>query len=225
MKNLIAHSQSYSEALLYDYAMGTLDESQSLIMATYLTLSPQARQYMKLCENIGGAILEEIADPVALAPAAFDRVMQRLQNTQLQTNPLDKADAQAIEWQGLSVPQPLKPYLHSHDVRFKTVFHGLDVAQIPTRCKKSQAQLMRLAPRTAVLDHTHEGLEINLVLKGAFHDEYGVYKSGDLIITDGQIQHCPVSDEIEGCVCLVVTTAPLRLTGWVGRFLNPFIRR
>ena len=41
---------------------------------------------------------------------------------------------------------------------------------------------------------------------------------------DSHVDHRPVADEDEDCLCLIVTDAPLRLTGWLGRLLNPFIR-
>jgi putative transcriptional regulator len=41
---------------------------------------------------------------------------------------------------------------------------------------------------------------------------------------DSQVDHRPVADEDEDCLCLTVTDAPLRLTGWLGRLLSPFVR-
>ena len=41
---------------------------------------------------------------------------------------------------------------------------------------------------------------------------------------DGSLDHRPTADPGQDCLCLTVTDAPRRLTGWIGRWLNPFIR-
>ena len=64
-----------------------------------------------------------------------------------------------------------------------------------------------------VPQHTHEGSELTLVLEGAFRDKTGRYARGDLALADGSIEHRPVAEPGEDCMCLTVTDAPLRLTG------------
>jgi putative transcriptional regulator len=36
--------------------------------------------------------------------------------------------------------------------------------------------------------------------------------------------HRPVVDSDEECICLAVLDAPLKLTGMIGRLVNPFLR-
>jgi len=72
----------------------------------------------------------------------------------------------------------------------------------------------------ALPQHTHEGAEYTLLLTGGFSDETGHYRRGDVAIADPSIDHRPVADEGEDCICLAVTDAPLRLTGRFGRYLN-----
>ena len=76
---------------------------------------------------------------------------------------------------------------------------------------------MRVRAGKAVPQHTHEGNELTLVLEGSFHDELGRYARGDLAITDPTVEHRPVADEGQDCLCLAVTDARLRLTGPLGR--------
>ena len=47
---------------------------------------------------------------------------------------------------------------------------------------------------------------------------------GDVAEADPSVNHQPVADPGEDCICLAVTDAPLRLTGPFGRLLNPFLR-
>jgi putative transcriptional regulator len=72
--------------------------------------------------------------------------------------------------------------------------------------------------------HTHDGSELTLVLAGGFSDESGHFVRGDVAEADPSINHQPVADPGEDCLCLAVTDAPIRLTGPFGRLLNPFLR-
>ncbi len=51
--------------------------------------------------------------------------------------------------------------------------------------------------------------------------EHGHFLRGDLAEADGSVDHRPIADPGEDCLYLAVTDAPLRLTGPVGRLLNP----
>jgi putative transcriptional regulator len=62
------------------------------------------------------------------------------------------------------------------------------------------------------------------VLAGGFSDGDGHYVRGDLSFSDGEVDHSPRADDDGECICLTVTDAPLRLTGPLMRFLNPFVR-
>ena len=72
--------------------------------------------------------------------------------------------------------------------------------------------------------HTHHGNELTLVLKGAFTDETGLYARGDVAFATSDIDHQPVAEADEECLCFAVVDGGLRLTGPVGRFLNVFMR-
>ena len=87
-----------------------------------------------------------------------------------------------------------------------------------------KTQLLRIQAGRKVPQHTHDGNELTVVLRGAYNDGIGHYARGDLSVADGSIKHQPKADEGEECLCLAVTDARLRLTGTIGRLLNPFIR-
>ncbi|MEJ2027621.1 MAG: ChrR family anti-sigma-E factor, partial [Limibacillus sp.] len=87
-----------------------------------------------------------------------------------------------------------------------------------------RTKLLRIRAGSAIPQHTHEGAEITMVLSGGFTDEHGHYLRGDVSVADNQIEHRPVADPGEDCLCITVTDAPLRFTGPVGRWLNMFVR-
>ena len=69
------------------------------------------------------------------------------------------------------------------------------------------------------------GDEYTVILEGSFSDEAGLYHKGDFLLRDASHEHTPVATLDKYCICLAVTEAPIQLTGFFGRLLNPFIRR
>ena len=83
---------------------------------------------------------------------------------------------------------------------------------------------MRIKAGTAMPLHSHDGHELTLVLAGGFSDDDKHFLPGDVAVADASVNHRPVADPGEDCLCLAVTDAPLRLTGPFGRLLNPILR-
>ena len=73
-------------------------------------------------------------------------------------------------------------------------------------------------------DHSHNGLELTLVLQGSFSDATGRFGVGDLEIADEDLEHTPVADPGDACICLAATDAPLRFRAIVPRLLQPLFR-
>jgi putative transcriptional regulator len=73
-------------------------------------------------------------------------------------------------------------------------------------------------------DHSHKGLEMTMVLQGAFSDEVAHFERGDIEIGDDKLTHTPKADPGELCICLVATQAPLVFNNWLPKILQPFIR-
>jgi len=84
------------------------------------------------------------------------------------------------------------------------------------------ARLLYIPAGTAMPDHGHRGLELTLVLQGAFQDDEGYFARGDIEIADADLHHTPVADITQDCICLAVTDAPLRLKG-LARLAQPFL--
>jgi putative transcriptional regulator len=67
-------------------------------------------------------------------------------------------------------------------------------------------------------------MELTLVLQGAFRDSSDRFGPGDVEIADEAMQHTPVAEEGEVCICLAVTDAPLRFNALIPRLAQPFLR-
>ena len=73
-------------------------------------------------------------------------------------------------------------------------------------------------------DHSHHGVEMTMVLQGAFQDEDGYFARGDVEIADADLHHTPVADIHEDCICLAVTDAPLKFRGLLPKIAQPCLR-
>jgi putative transcriptional regulator len=58
-------------------------------------------------------------------------------------------------------------------------------------------------------------------LRGSFSDEVGRFCRGDVADLDDQIEHQPLVDSEEDCICLIATDAPLRFTTLFGKLVQP----
>lgn len=206
-----------SDEMLVAYGAGSLDEATALLIATHLALCPHCRSEIAKVEMIGGALLDDLP-PAHMAPGALDAVLARLD---LPAPPPPSRRAAAAP---SFLPAPLRDYLDGdlEAVRWKRLANGLEQALV-VQSHRSRARLYRLAPGTAIPEHGHLGSEMTLVLQGGFSDINGRYGPGDVACADDETTHSPVADRDGPCICLAVTDAPLRLTGFLGRMISPFL--
>ena len=204
-----------SEDLILGYSAGTLPEAVNLIVATHISLCDQCRAALEASDAIGGALIETV-DSVAVPEACFDDTMALIRKARPEAKPAPLAPS--------PVPGPLRSYLDGgfEDVRWRSVGMGVKQAVLATSPEAS-ARLLYIPAGTAVPDHSHRGLELTLVLQGAFEDEEGRFARGDIEIADAEVDHMPVADVSEDCICLAVTDAPLRFKGWLPRLAQPFV--
>lgn len=226
MKDIM--TQNY-DGLLMDYASGALGEAESVVISAHLTLSPFARRIVNECETIGGALLESGCAPVRMKSGSLDDVLNRLSeaDSTVQEKPKKRQDQEGVLSIGtVTLPKVLSRYMKPdlNEEEWRVVYPGMKTYQLDIACKKTKTKLLKVEPGVKTPEHSHAGTEITLVLDGSLQDETGTYTRGDLIVLDESITHTPIADQKLGCLCLTVTSAPIRLTGWMGKFINPFLR-
>jgi len=209
-----------SEARLLDYAAGSLAEPMALLVATHLALCPHCRLETRELEELGGALLDEL-EPSPLTEGGVDRLFARLERQDEQEEP---SPSPAVAGDP-DLPEPLRSCLGGSlsTLPWRRIGPIGQVALLPQHPGLT-TRLLSIRAGTAMPSHTHAGTEMTLVLRGAFSDETGHYLRGDVAEADDEVDHRPVADEGEDCLCLAVTDAPLRLTGKLGRLVNPFVR-
>ena len=207
--------------LLLDYSAGALKEPVALLVATHLALCPRCRAEAEQLESVGGALLDDLK-PQAMARNSLKQVLARLDEPdRAEPAPAVPAASDA----DLGLPRPLRDYVGSglDGLAWKSR-PGLAEAEVLAEFPGFKTRLMKIEAGRAMPRHTHEGSELTLVLSGGFSDAAGHYLRGDVAVADASVDHQPVADPGEECLCLAVTDAPLKLTGPFGRLLNPFVR-
>ncbi len=218
-----------TDELLAAYAAGTLSEAESLIVATHSALCPLCRDAIAAFEAVGANLLDEI-EPEELSAGSLESVMAKLDDAadlpdNVVRHPSSKTAAAAAA-EGFVLPEPLRSYVGGdlNDVVWRPVIRGLEEAELSVSGPEFNVRLIRVAAGAAMPQHSHYGSEYTLLLTGAYQDSSGRFARGDFQMADSDVDHQPTAEPGEPCVCLIVTDAPIKLTGPVGRLLNPFIR-
>lgn len=201
-------------ATLMAFSAGTLDEPYALVISTHLAMCEGCRDVARRTNVIGGALLA--SEPAApMASGALDRLMANLDDAIEVTAPVaPKSD----------VPAPLQRYLPDglESVRWKFSGPGVAVADLPaSKTAKSRLMLLRVAAGRRVPEHSHGGQELTLILRGAYKDRFGVFAAGDIADHDEDVEHQPIAEPGEDCICLVAVDAKLNFRSRLVRTLQP----
>ncbi|KIC30138.1 ChrR family anti-sigma-E factor [Leisingera sp. ANG-M6] len=195
------------------YASGSLPHAFSMVVASHLSLCHDCQAALGAHQAVGGALLEE-ASCVAVSQDAKSNLMAQLDEP---AAPEPLYDAKGI------YPGPVMQSLKGQPLRWKTL--GMGVKQnILFEGQGGSARLLYIPAGQAVPDHSHNGLELTLVLQGSFSDETGRFGVGDVEIGDETLEHTPVADAGDPCICLAATDAPLRFKAFMPRLLQPLFR-
>lgn len=211
-------SKHPGDELLLDYASGALPEAVALSVACHISTCPACRRETARLESIGGAAVSDIA-PAPLSADSLEATLARLDDAPAE------APSAAVAETNSTLPYPLRRYLPDglDRLTWRNRRNIVDLAALDVAPAGYITRLMRIRPGKAVPDHSHRGNEYTFVLEGGYTDGDTRYGPGDFQAADQGVDHRPVADT-EGCLCLVVLDAPMRLTGKIGRLVDPFIR-
>jgi putative transcriptional regulator len=213
MTNTINHH--LTDELLMAYSAGTLPEAFSLVVATHVSLCDECRARLGSFDTLGGAMLEDCGS-AELSDDALDATLARIM--------AGAPKVAAPKPRGI-FPAPLQDYVGGdlEAVKWKPVGMGVRQAILPTS-QDASVRLLYIPAGCAVPDHGHRGTELTLVLKGAFMDEADRFARGDVEVANEDLEHTPIADIGEDCVCLAATDAPLKFRGLVPRLAQPFLK-
>jgi putative transcriptional regulator len=208
-----------SNELLSGFAAGTLDHGQHIAIATHLMSCGQCRVAVHNFEEVGGAVLSALA-PAPMAMHAFAAVEARLNEKAVPRAAATPLFVSEAEVPGL--PTFVRRYRFG-DWKWLAPSVHLRLIELP-HPSDSRVFLLKSGPGTKMLQHTHTGLEMTCVLSGAFRQAGSRYGAGDFDFGDETMDHRPIVERGQDCICLVAIHGELRLRGLLGKLVQPFIR-
>jgi putative transcriptional regulator len=208
-----------SDESLLDFASGALGEAWSIAVASHLTFCTQCCDNFSKMEALGGFLLSSI-DPVAGMDNDFDAIKSRLDERDELKSKVPKVTSS-----GKLFPQPLSQYIGDDLNGLGWRRLGLKAHQIivKTGDESATARLLKIPGGEPIPEHSHGGLEMTLVISGAYSDITGKYARGDFQEADEEVEHRPIVEIGEECICLIVTNAPLRFSNLTTRIVQPIL--
>ena len=206
-----------AEEFLLQYASGEATEPFALLIASHLATCAACRAAVAQAEAIGGALLDSLPGGAADAAAVEQGVAAVIARA---------ARPQAVAAQPASRPgSPLGHYIRDLDsVAWRSLGPGIRHHVLAKDRHGGVARLLWIAPGRGVFEHSHDGNEMTLVLRGSYRSGGARFQAGDVECADEAVTHQPVAETGETCICLAVTDAPLRFGNLLGRMMQPFIR-
>jgi putative transcriptional regulator len=207
------------DALLSAFTAGTLDSGQHAAIATHLVACARCRSFVRTMEQLGGTLMADLP-PAAMASDALSMAEARLREAPPAPQGESPSPEAGAEIPGL--PSFVRRYRFG---KWKWVAPSIHVRPIVLpEPGDTRVFLLKSGPGTRMLQHSHTGLEMTCVLTGGFTHAQGHYGPGDFDLGDDSVDHQPLVDADGDCICLVAMHGELRLAGWIGRLMQPFVR-
>jgi putative transcriptional regulator len=209
-----------TDSMLAAFAAGTLDHGQHIAVATHLVSCPQCRAFTRSMEQVGGAVLTNLS-PAAMSNDALAKVEAQLDKPVRPATMAETAPT-VLEAEVPGLPKFLRRYQFGN---WKWIAPSVHLRPIVLPyVSDTRVFLLKSGPGTKMLEHTHTGIEMTCVLSGAFSQGGSHYGPGDFDLGDDTVDHQPVVDPGQDCICLVAMQGELRLNGLIGRIVQPFVR-
>ena len=201
---------------IVSYASGALTEAHALVVASHCHYHSELQTKIVEAENIGGLLMEN-SNPAKISDNLFDNVMNEID--QLPTSKHQQSNDNGL-------PAPLSRYLGKSldQLKWHMMGPGLSQIRLWTGPNDERLWLLKAKAGAKIPSHDHNGIEMTLVLQGSYHVGEACYSPGLLEVADDDtINHTPIIDQGEDCICLVVTEAPIKIHSLIGRIFQPFI--
>lgn len=190
-----------SADILASYSAGALEPGFGLVVGAHVEMCAHCRSRVGAFEAASGAALKTLAR----ADVGGDALAKVLARLDAPTEPAAAADTRSFIDR-----LPLKAK--------KWVAPGVWVAGVDTpHAPSDRVYLLSVAAGGLTARHEHSGAEFCTVLSGAYRDELGVFAAGDFAAAENELNHQPVVEGDETCVCLFATEGRLKPQGLLGR--------
>ena len=208
-----------SDELLMEYAAGAVAEPVAIAVASHVALCAACGGLIAKLEAVGGIALDDMA-PATLSGDALARTLSALDRAE-PAMPKPQYDDATRKL----VPAPVRPYLGGNvgTLKWRKQGKGVERATLQSANPAYSMFLLRVKAGQPSAIHTHRGNEYTIVLSGAYTDGSQRFGRGDFQHASPEVNHIPIAEAGQACVCLVVLDAPIKLTGPIGKYFNRFV--
>lgn len=219
------------QGLLAGYVSGTLSPAARALVASYAEFNPEIAAIIEAMEVACGDSLMSIEPmPLSNSETMLEEILamgqENIAETQAETSTGSSTDAPTVSGDAILLPEPLREFLGltDGDVPWKRSLAGFHELRVDGADEDS-VRLLKLKAGQKMPDHGHHGLELTLVVSGAFSDSTGHYRRGSVQIADEHLDHQPIVDADSDCICFTVVEAPLRFRSPLTRMVAPLLDR
>jgi len=208
-----------NDELLMKFSAGQLTNALGIMVACHLESCEHCQAKVRMYNQIGGEILED-TKPVQVSSELREKMKALLEK------PAPAESSQlSLKAPDPVLPRPLWRFIPGmlDQLPWKGFTSSIKEYTLPFSDDSYTAKFYKIAAGKELPEHTHKGNEFTLVLDGSFSDKSSAYHQGDFILADTETVHQPKAHMDKDCICFAVMDAPLKMTGFFGRMLNPFI--
>ncbi|WP_136659532.1 ChrR family anti-sigma-E factor [Nitratireductor sp. XY-223] len=211
-------------ASLMRYAAGDLDPAFAVVVASHLAMCDECRQAVRVAEAVGGACLSDMPE-AALSDGSFTRLSRMIDADTGSNDEHPAAPPPPANDPAADVPLPLSSLVGKSldELQWRLVVPGVYRHRIELADTRSSLFMLKIGPGRKMPEHGHGGTEMTLILRGSYRDAIGRFARGDIADLDEHVEHQPVVDSDDPCICLVATEEPTRFKGIVSRLMQPLV--
>lgn len=218
--------------LLTEYASGSLALALGISVCAHLQLCPQCRKRVETLNTLGAVILtNSVAEKVEaqtfsqLMTRIRERSANELAEQKISTHKsTTQKNIQSRDSSLKNLPKVIAKLLpQDRELKWQRMSMSLKTARLITGQNEYEVAFQKISSGGKIVEHGHRGLEVTLVLQGSFSDEDGVYSEGDFLVRAAGEVHRPTATLDQDCLCLSVVAAPVAVTGFLGKVINPFL--
>jgi putative transcriptional regulator len=200
---------------LMSCSAGSMPEPFAAVMASHMEMCGDCRNELAMMQLIGIELFENISPAELMREAPLNTLRRAESDVETETPRPIAGD----------VPHALTAHAAKYldDIPWSSLASGIKHYRIPLlKPASGDLRLIKVAPGAALPEHGHGGSELTLVLRGSYSDKTGTYHVGDVADLGDTIEHQPLADPKEGCICLIASDKKIRFKSMLARLVQPF---
>lgn len=195
---------------LMSCSAGSMPEPMAAVMATHISLCPRCRKQLEHLDCLGTLMFNSLP-PTQMASTRAETTAAEPDMARRPCSRGDLPDA---------VVEVIRPT--GRPLPWRRIGLGLWILPIPlSEGVDGKLTLVKVAPGVAIPEHGHSASELTVILDGAYTDEIGTFRVGDVSDIDDTVAHRPVACPKLGCVCLTATEGRSRFKSLLARLIAP----